>query len=389
MAEILRCAQDDGAPALRMAGDRMHNGPVTEALFALALASAALAPTPSGPSRAFAGKEPAALGLAVNLPDTDSPAQRQRALEEVRRAGVSVFALEVSWPRAEPKPRRYDVEEVTRAARLLRQSGAVLHLDLPLVNGQERRVPPDLASTAFDDPKLAMRLGRLLDTLGPALLDFSTLSLGNEADSYFADRPEELRAFQRLFSGAVEFLRKKAPRLVVGVATAAPMDSRAPKVAAALHQKSQVLFYVYAPFFPDSPFTHRAPETLDRDWKAILGAAGGRPVAFTEVSFSSAPENGSSPAKQADFVRRMRRFAAMTERSRLLFARYVPWRDPEPTAPELSRLQPLPVGEGAGGEALAARRTAFFANRGLEKSDGTAKLAWKEWAKAGAARSIP
>jgi hypothetical protein len=362
---------------------------VTAALFALALASAALAPTPSGPSRAFAGKEPAALGLAVNLPDTDSPAQRQRALEEVRRAGVSVFALEVSWPRAEPKPRRYDVEEVTRAARLLRQSGAVLHLDLPLVNGQERRVPPDLASTAFDDPKLAMRLGRLLDTLGPALLDFSTLSLGNEADSYFADRPEELRAFQRLFSGAVEFLRKKAPRLVVGVATAAPMDSRAPKVAAALHQKSQVLFYVYAPFFPDSPFTHRAPETLDRDWKAILGAAGGRPVAFTEVSFSSAPENGSSPTKQADFVRRMRRFAAMTERSRLLFARYVPWRDPEPTTRELQRWHPLPVGEGAGGKALETRRTAFFANRGLEKPDGTPKLAWKEWAKAGAARSIP
>jgi hypothetical protein len=369
--------------------DRMHNRLVTAALFALALASAALAPAPSGPSRAFAGKEPAALGLAVNLPDTDSPAQRQRALEEVRRAGVSVFALEVSWPRAEPKPRRYDVEEVTRAARLLRQSGAVLHLDLPLVSGQARRVPPDLASTAFDDPKLAMRLGRLLDTLGPALLDFSTLSLGNEADSYFAGKPEELRAFRRLFGGAVEFLRKKAPRLVVGVSTAVPMDSRAPRVAAALHQKSQALFYVYAPFFPDTPFTHRAPETLDRDWKAILGAAAGRPVAFTEVSFSSAPENGSSPAKQADFVRRMRRFVATTERSRLLFARYVPWRDPEPTAPELQRLHPLPSGEGTGGEALATRRTAFFANRGLEKSDGTAKLAWKEWAKAGAAKPIP
>jgi hypothetical protein len=85
----------------------------------------------------------------------------------------------------------------------------------------------------------------------------------------------------------------------------------------------------------------------------------------------------------------MRRFVAMTERSRLLFARYVPWRDPEPTTPELQRLHSLPVGEGAGGEALATRRTAFFANRGLEKPDGTAKLAWKEWAKAGAARPIP
>jgi hypothetical protein len=297
---------------------------------------------------------------------------------------VSVFALEISWPAAEPRPRRYDVARVTHAARLLRQSGAVLHLDLPLVNARTRQVPSDLAAMAFDDPKLSLRLGRLFDALGPALLDFSTLSLGNEADSYFVDKPEELQAYRRLFEGAVEFLRKRAPRLLVGVATAVPMDSRAPLVAAALHQKSPALFYLYAPFFRDAPFTHRAPETLDRDWSAILSAAGGRPVAFTEVSFSSAPENGSGPEKQADFVRRMRRFLATTERSRLLFARYVAWRDPvPPTSLDRRRLHPLPPGEGAGGEGgegdLATRRTAFFSNRGLQKSDGTPKPAWKEF----------
>ena len=312
--------------------------------------------------------ESAALGLAVNLPDSASVAERQKALEQVRAAGVSLFALEVSWPAAEPRPRRYDVEAVTRTARVMRQSGAILHLDLPLVNGRVRQVPGDLASTAFDDPRLSVRLGRLLDALGPALADFSTLSLGNEADSYFADKPQELRAYLSLFRGAVEFLRKKAPRLLVGVATSAPMDTRFPLVAAAIHQKSPVIFYLYAPFLPDAPFTHRPPASIERDWPAILAGAAGRPVAFTEVSFSSARENGSSPAAQADFVRRMKKILDRTERSRLLFARYVPWRDPAPPS----------AGAGSPGEPLSIRRAAFFANRGLQKADGKPKPAWNE-----------
>jgi hypothetical protein len=329
----------------------------TTALLALLLAGSAQ----SAASSSSHPKEAALLGLAVNLPDSAPVALRRKAFEDVRRAGVSVFAFELSWRDAEAKPGRYDVERVTRSARLLRQSGAVLHLDLPLVNGRLRLVPLDLSALPFDDTKLSRRLGALLDALGPALLDFSTLSLGNDADSYFADKPDELRAYRRLFDGAVEFLRKKAPRLVVGVATAAPTETRSPLVVAALHQKSPALFYLYTPFLRSAPFTHRGPETLDADWKAILRGAAGRPVAFTEVSYSSAAENGSSAEKQADFVRRMRRFLQATGRSSLIFARYVPWRDPPPP--------PTGVGDA---------RAAFFANRGLQKFDGSAKPAWRE-----------
>jgi hypothetical protein len=332
------------------------------------LAAAVAAAGPPRTPTASLPREPAALGLAVNMPDSAPAAERQKALEEVRAVGVSLFALEMSWPAAEPRPRRYDVGAVIRTARVMRQSGAVLHLDLPLVNGRVRQVPGDLASISFDDPRLSIRLGRLLDALGPALADFSTLSLGNEADSYFADKPQELRAYLSLFRGAVDYLRKKAPRLLVGVATAAPMDTRFPLVAAAIQQKSPVLFYVYAPFQPDAPFSHRPPAVIDRDWAAILSGSAGRPVAFTEVSFSSARENGSSLERQADFVRRMRKIVDRTERSKLLFARYVLWRDPPPP----------PAVAGAPPDPISTRRAAFFANRGLQKSDGKPKPAWND-----------
>ena len=152
-----------------------------------------------------------------------------------------------------------------------------------------------------------------------ALLDFQTLSLGDGADVYFADKPDELRAYRRLFDGAVQFLRKKSPRLLVGVATNAPMDSPAPEVAAALHQRSPLLLYAYAPFVRGSPFQQRDPAQLDRDWRALLANAGGRPIAFSLVSYSSSADNGSTPARQAEFIRRFRDFLGKADGRALLF----------------------------------------------------------------------
>jgi hypothetical protein len=314
-----------------------------------------------------------ALGVAVNVESSVPPAARQAALEMVRRTGASFFVLELSWAAAEPVPRQYRVDEITRTARILRQSGATLHLNLPLVTETARDVPPDLSGVAFDDPKLSLRLGRLLNALMPALYDFQTLSLGDGADAYFADRPEELRAFRRLFDGAVRFLQKKAPHLLVGVTTASPGESPAPEVAAALHARSPLLLYVYSPFVRGSPFEQRAPAALEKDWALLLKGAGGRPIGFPVVSYSSSAENGSSPARQAEFIRRFRDFLARTNGRSLLFARYVALRDPAPDA--------LPQPE-AGASVADRRRRAFFASRGLQTPDGAAKPAWREWIRA-------
>jgi hypothetical protein len=331
-------------------------------------------PALTAPVRSPAGTPAArptpAVGIAVNLPPTASPETRQAALDTVRRTGASLFALELSWSAAEPRPREYHLEEITRTARLLRQSGATLHLSLPLVTESARDVPADLAGTAFDDPTLSLRLGRLLDALMPALLDFETLSLGEGADTYFADKPEELRAYTRLFEGAVLFLRKKVPHLLVGVTTSAPTESRSPEVAAALHRKSPVLFYTYCPLSLGSPFEQRPPDSIEKDWPALLRGAAGRPIAFPTVSYSSSPENGSSPEKQAEFIRRFRKLLEQADGRALLFARYVGLRDPPQgslpsLAPEASEAQ--------------RRQRALLGNRGLQDADGHPKPAWRRW----------
>jgi hypothetical protein len=330
---------------------------------------AALILLAAGPARPAPAVPAPAVGIALNLSPSAPPALRQETLEAVRRTGASFFALTLSWSAAEPSPRKFNLEEITRTARLLRQSGATLHLDLPLVTETARDVPADLAGVAFDDPKLSLRLGHLLDALMPALLDFQTISLGDAADVYFADKPEELRAYRRLFDGAVQFLKKKAPRLLVGVTTLAPTESPAPEVAALLHQRSPLLLYIYCPFARGKSFEQRAPESLETDWATLVAGAAQRPIAFPVVSYSSSPENGSSPAKQAEFVRRFRKFLARADGRTILFARYVALRDDTGTEADASE---SPAGE---------RRRAFLQNRGLETAAGSPKPAWQQWVK--------
>jgi hypothetical protein len=341
------------------------------------LIAALLVLAASGPTGlAWPASPPApapAIGVALNLDASTSARARQETVEMVRRTGASFFALTLSWSAAEPSPGRYDLADITRTARLLRQSGATLHLDLPLVTEAARDVPKDLEAVAFDDPKLSLRLGRLLDALMPALLDFQTVSLGDAADVYFADRPDQLRAYRRLFEGAVQFLKKKSPHLLVGVATLAPTESPAPEVAALLHQRSPLLLYIYSPFVRGKPFLQRGPDELDKDWTQLLKAAGGHPIAFPVVSYSSSADNGSSPAKQAAFVARLRRFLSRADGRRLLFARYVALRDAAPD-----------TGAAAAPGAISLRekgRAAFLANRGLETAAGDPKPAWLEWVK--------
>ncbi|HEX7253173.1 MAG TPA: hypothetical protein VF376_09850, partial [Thermoanaerobaculia bacterium] len=190
-------------------------------------------------------------------------------------------------------------------------------------------------------------------------------------DAYFAGKKEELESFLRLVGGVREALAKNAPQLRVGVTTAAPSESVAPEIATAIQEAASVSLFIYAPFERSSPFMHRPPDALDHDWKLLLARAGDRPVAFPEVSYSSSRENGSSPERQAEFIRRFRRFVSAADGHRLLFACYAAWRDAPPIAgpPDAT-----PVGR---------RKAAFYANRGLQAVDGKAKPAWAEWVKHG------
>src|SRR5512133_2582127 len=128
---------------------------------------AALGPPGREPARPAPPPRPL-LGLEAALPAGASDADRERAARTVRGSGANLFAVTVSWSEGEPSPGKYRLDALLRSVRLLRQSGATVHLDLPLVSVRSRDVPADLATMRFDDPRLSVRLGRFLDALEPA-----------------------------------------------------------------------------------------------------------------------------------------------------------------------------------------------------------------------------
>jgi hypothetical protein len=87
------------------------------------------------------------------------------------------------------------------------------------------------------------------------------------------------------------------------------------------------------------------------------------------VSYSSSAENGSSPEKQAEFIRRFRRFLNRADGRKLLFARYLWLRDPSAEAlPEVPISAPV----------AQRRRRALLGSCGLQESAGRPKPAWAE-----------
>ena len=246
--------------------------------FFLTVLAAAVAAARREPIRPPAPVARPLLGLEAALPAGASDHEREHAAQTVRASGVNLFAVTVSWSDGEPSPGKYRLDALVQK----RAAPAPVRCDraprpaarLGRSRGTSRRIS---RRCAFDDPRLSLRLGRFLDALEPALVDASTISLGYAADAYFATSPTSSQAYRRLFEGAVEFLQKKVPDLNVGVTTAAPTESAAPDVAAALHQESPVLFYLYAPFERDEPV--RAP-----------------PARRARARLEAAPRGGGGPA---------------------------------------------------------------------------------------------
>ena len=65
---------------------------------------------------------------------------------------MNLFAVTVSWSEGEPSAGKYRLDALLKTVRLLRQSGATVHLDLPLVSIRSRDVPADLATVRVRRP---------------------------------------------------------------------------------------------------------------------------------------------------------------------------------------------------------------------------------------------
>lgn len=346
---------------------------VAAALLAVALLAAGCGGG-SNPASPGAGPLPL-LGLVANPTDASvaNPDSNLAAIRLVQSTGVNLTQSGDLWSSLESSPGVIDGQRVRFQAQVFATLGLAQYYNLRLVDTNQRGVPADLATTAWNAPAMLARVDALVDTVLAVAADwpFVALSLGNEVDGYFGQpaHQAELPAYRALLAREIARIHAARPGLRVACCTTSPVLNPFAWVGDTLNAYTDVRAYTYYPFVPASDFQHRPPSVLEGDLDAMVARAA-TPVFLQEVGYSSAAACGSSPAAQADFVRRFRQWHARQSRGRVIGANYFLLTDW--TSATLATLFAYYGGTSAG-------FAGYLGGLGLRDTNGVAKPAWEAW----------
>jgi len=315
------------------------------------------------------------LGLVANPTDAhaNDPDSNLAAIDLLKSTGVNLTQSGDLWKTLESSPGSIDGHTVRFQAQVFAFLGLAQYYNLRLVDTNQRGVPADLATMAWDDPAMFARVDAVVDTVlaVAAHWPFVALSLGNEVDGYFGQSAHqaELPAYRALLQREVARIHAAHPGMPVACCTTSPVRNPAAWVGDTLNRYTDVRSYTYYPFAAASDFQHLPPSTLDADLDAAVARAA-TPAFLQEVGYSSSPACGSSTTAQADFVRRFRHWHARQSRSRVLGANYFLFTDW--TSATLNLLFTYYGGTSPG-------FAGYLGGLGLRDSNGVAKPAWEAW----------
>ena len=314
----------------------------------------------------------ARIGIAANPTDATYPDSLVSAILITRALGSTVFQMGELWSALEPAPGSIQLGNLRSTLDQLEALGFAPYYNLRVIDTNQRGVPADLAGRAWDDPVLVARADAIVDTLANVFQThhLAAFSFGNEVDGYLGSRQAELAAFRALLVRERSRMRAKIPALAVGCCTQSPPQNGYAWVGDTLNRYTDLAIYTYYPFQPGMDFVHRPTSTFEPDMAAMVTRNPGKPIALQEVGYSSSAVNGSSPAAQADFVRRFRRYMSGTPSSQVAFASWFLLTDWSS-----STLNTLFAYYGF----VTPGFSEYLGNLGLRDSVGVTKPAWDAW----------
>ncbi|NOT35261.1 MAG: hypothetical protein HOP12_14045 [Candidatus Eisenbacteria bacterium] len=364
-------------PPPRSAQPSMQSRDLRARLIATSIALAALlAPgcgkdspvTPPGPS----GPRPY-LGISANADAFDPPDSIISAILTARATGAELIYQFSPWSSFEQGPGNFGTDELEPFFAGVQSVGFRIVVNFALINTTVRETPADLNGLAWNDPVLLARFDTALDSLLSVMErhDCMALAIGNEVDAYFATHASEFPAYLELVGRGVRRAHAAIPGLAVGVTTISPVRSTNAAWGAQLNDSTDVAIYTYYPFQFAQDFQVMPAATLDADFDAMSASSPSRPWALQEIGYPSATSNGSSPAQQAEFMRRFQSRMARESRDRLLFANWFLMSDwSSATVWDL-------VTYYGGGSTPGF--VGFLGSLGLRDTLGNGKPAWNEW----------
>lgn len=243
----------------------------------------------------------ATLAIAANprgIP-APQPADYVAALDSSRALGARGLVQTINWSALEPDSARLNVQQLLSDVRYTRSRGFTVYLGIQTINTVKREVPADLASVAWDDPRMLARFDRVLTALEPILGEVTYLAVGNEVAGYLRSR-SEWGAYTSFLTQVVAAAHRRNPALKVGASLEYVEAASQTGPVRTLIAASDVAMFTLYPFDLGT-FNVSPPTIAGTLFDNMLALAGTKPVVMQELGYPAGALNNSTDAKQAAF----------------------------------------------------------------------------------------
>jgi len=218
--------------------------------------------------------------------------------------GVKVVELPIFWDDSETKPKQYVPGWLPVADQFYSKAGIKLAISINPIDTNNLRLPKDLKNKSFNNPEVIERYKSFVDFTAGQLLhsDIYFVSIGNEIDVSLGNSVKRWQEYTEFFAAVAPYVRTKFPNAVVGSKITYDgiinLDDKVKK----FNNYADVVLITYYPF-KSGKFIVLEPSTMVENFKRIVNLYPNKKIYFAEIGYPSSSLNGSSEAKQADFIK--------------------------------------------------------------------------------------
>lgn len=258
------------------------------------------------------------VALALMPQEPLNEASYIKALQE--QAGLQVQSLYVSlsWKELDNNG-TFNPKPLADQIGICKFLGVHPVICIKTLDTNNRNLPPDVATKAFDSAEMQQRwtnfIGQLAKQLPP---DISAVSLGNEVDIYLGDHPTELAPYAKFLAIGKQKLRSEGVRAPIGVVTTFDGLENRKELVKNIQASQEAVFTTY---YPMEGFQVQPVSNVPDHFKQMTELAAGKSLYLTEMGYPAAAACGSSDASQAEFVHAVFKQLSLYDRQ-IAFASY-------------------------------------------------------------------
>ncbi|MDX2267562.1 MAG: hypothetical protein NW208_05615 [Bryobacter sp.] len=247
---------------------------------------------------------PALFGITINTfaSEPQVPENILKRWNQSLATGVNFVVSNGKWNELEPSRGQYKLDPIRFQVYEAQKHNLQVAYTLRLIDTVARTMPKDLERRRWSDPEIERRLMSLLEAIAPEFKDrVKWFMFGNEIDGYFGRNPKELEEFTALYDKVARKIKQLVPGIQVSSTIMFGGIESLNTSMAPLNDRFDFLAITYYPIRGD--FTMKDPSIVKNDFGLMRKAAAGRSVVLQEIGYASDALNGSSPEKQAAFLR--------------------------------------------------------------------------------------